>query len=141
MTDGPGAHPLLNPALSGVYRTPAHVEAVRHAVPPDALWVEIDASGVRSKDDLLEAFAAALGFPRDFGRNWDALADALQDLSWRSAPAYVLRVREGAAAARALGPEWATLIDVLSQTALYWKSRDTSFVAFIDHAAELPAWI
>jgi RNAse (barnase) inhibitor barstar len=141
MKDGTHAHPLLNPALSGVYRTPAHVEAVRHAVTSDALWVEVDASGVRSKSDLLDAFAAVLGFPREFGRNWDALADALQDLSWRPAKAYVLRVRDAAGAARALGLEWATLIEILSQTALYWKSRQTPFVAFIDDAAELPPWI
>lgn len=35
-----------------------------------------------SKAELLESFAAALRFPRWVGRNWDALADALGDLSW-----------------------------------------------------------
>ena len=37
---------------------------------------------VGSKAELLEGFAAALRFPRWVGRNWDALADALGDLSW-----------------------------------------------------------
>ena len=89
MKDGTHAHPLLNPALCGVYRTPAHVEAVRHAVTSDALWVEVDASRVRSKSDLLDAFAAVLGFPCGFGRNWDALADSLSDRS-TGAPEVVL---------------------------------------------------
>jgi hypothetical protein len=35
-----------------------------------------------SKAELLDEFARALEFPGWVGRNWDALADALGDLSW-----------------------------------------------------------
>lgn len=35
-----------------------------------------------SKVELLDGFASAMRFPRWVGRNWDALADALGDLSW-----------------------------------------------------------
>lgn len=35
-----------------------------------------------SKAALLDEVADALDFPRWVGRNWDALADALGDLSW-----------------------------------------------------------
>ena len=34
------------------------------------------------KAELLDEFARALEFPGWVGRNWDALADALGDLSW-----------------------------------------------------------
>src|SRR5690606_7438472 len=44
--------------------------------------VAIDLSGCRDKDEAFERFAAALRFPDWFGRNWDALADCLDDLSW-----------------------------------------------------------
>ena len=37
---------------------------------------------VAGKAELLEAVAGALEFPGWVGRNWDALADALRDLSW-----------------------------------------------------------
>ena len=37
---------------------------------------------VESKSALLDEFARALDFPDWVGRNWDALADALGDLSW-----------------------------------------------------------
>ena len=37
---------------------------------------------VAGKAELLAEFARALGFPGWVGRNWDALADALGDLSW-----------------------------------------------------------
>lgn len=45
--------------------------AAAHPVPP-----------VSGKAALLDAVAGALGFPEWVGRNWDALADALADLSW-----------------------------------------------------------
>jgi hypothetical protein len=105
-----------------------------------ALWVEADLSGVRSKSELLDAMAAVFGFPREFGRNWDALADALQDLSWLREDAYVLRLREASRAARALGAEWSTFVDVLSHVALYWQSREVPFVVFADDVTELPPW-
>jgi hypothetical protein len=35
-----------------------------------------------TKAELLDGFARALEFPGWVGRNWDALADALGDLSW-----------------------------------------------------------
>jgi Barstar (barnase inhibitor) len=37
---------------------------------------------VATKAELLAEFARALEFPGWVGRNWDALADALRDLSW-----------------------------------------------------------
>jgi hypothetical protein len=37
---------------------------------------------VASKAELLDEFARVLEFPGWVGRNWDALADALGDLSW-----------------------------------------------------------
>lgn len=77
----------------------------------------------------------------DFGRNWDALADVLQDLSWQAASAYVLHLRECAAASRALGRDWATLLEILAESAMYWKRRRKPFVVLVDDAAELPPWI
>jgi len=38
--------------------------------------------GVRSKQKLFSIYAAALRFPKYFGRNWDAFEECLGDLSW-----------------------------------------------------------
>ena len=132
---------VLTPARSGVYRTPVHQDAVRQARSENALWIDIDCSHVGSKSELLAAFAREAGFPPGFGGNWDALADALQDLSWRPAGAYAVRLVNGGRVAHALGPDWATFIEVLRQTAAYWKARGTAFVVFIDDASGLPSWI
>ena len=43
-----------------------------------------------SKAELLDAVAEALEFPAWTGRNWDALADALADLSWLPPGPHVL---------------------------------------------------
>jgi RNAse (barnase) inhibitor barstar len=141
MNEASKSHPLLSAARSGVYCTPAHVDAVKQAVAGQAHWVEVDVGGLRSKGELLDALAAAYGFPDTFGRNWDALADALSDLSWQRDRAYVLRLREAARPARALGADWATFIDVLAYAAREWQSREVPFVVFADDITELPRWI
>jgi hypothetical protein len=66
-----------------------------------------------SKPDVLERFAAALSFPDWVGRNWDALADALRDLSWGARPGAVLMV-DGTDELRARLPRDAeTLLEIL----------------------------
>jgi hypothetical protein len=42
----------------------------------------VDLEGATDKAGILEAFADGLAFPHWVGRNWDALDDALCDLSW-----------------------------------------------------------
>lgn len=130
----------LTPPQSGVYRTPVHVDAVRHSLAKDAAWLDLDLTHVGSKSELMDAFAKT-GVPDYFGRNWDALSDVLTDLAWHPAPAYVLRLVKGSAAARALGGDWATLIEILRHAADYWKAEATPFVVFVDDAGELPPWI
>jgi barstar (barnase inhibitor) len=133
---------LPAPALSGVYHAPAHVAAVRESLDKSgARWLEIDLSKARTKAGLMAALGRSITVPADFGHNWDALADVLQDLSWQSASAYVLHVRECAAASRALGRDWATLLEILAESAMYWKRRRKAFVVLVDDAAELPPWI
>ena len=133
--------PLLNSRRSGVYRAPQKLGSLRTAlVQDDSAWLEADLAQARTKAELLERLASACAFPATFGRNWDALADALQDMSWRPACAYVLHLRHAAAAAQALGADWATLLEVLSSSAMYWKEHGKAFVVFVDDAPELPQW-
>lgn len=133
--------PLLTPARSGVYRAPLHVDTVRQSAGEGALWLDFDLTGVRAKDELLETFSTTCGFPATFGRNWDALADALQDMSCCPATGYVLHLRHAGQAAQTLGVDWATLLDVLFECAGYWKAHEKPFIVFVDGSAELSPWI
>lgn len=42
----------------------------------------VDLSAALDKSAILATFAHGLGFPKWVGRNWDALDEALRDLSW-----------------------------------------------------------
>jgi hypothetical protein len=135
-------HPALNPARSGVYHAPAHIDAVRTLVTAEGgLWLEVELGRVRTSDELLQALAVALDFPATFGADWDALADVLQDLAWLHGDAYFVHLRDAGAPARALGRDWATLLQVLEATAHYWKAHGKPFVVLVDEVSELPPWI
>jgi RNAse (barnase) inhibitor barstar len=42
---------------------------------------ELDGAAMGTKPELMDHAAARLGFPGDFGRNWDALIDYLGDMA------------------------------------------------------------
>ncbi|WP_327313783.1 barstar family protein [Streptomyces sp. NBC_01235] len=76
----------------------------------------LDLDGVADKAALMDRCADALGLPDWFGRNWDALADSLTDLS---APPGGERlqivVRNWRPYAKARPAEWEIAEDVFSQ--------------------------
>jgi hypothetical protein len=124
---------------SGVYRAPDDMSRLRPLSHDAGLaWSEVDLNAFPGKQAALDAIASAVGAPAaTFGANWDALADVLQDLSWRAAPGHVLHLRGhwGASA-----DDRATLVEVLRASADYWRSRGKPFVVFVDGLAELPGW-
>jgi len=124
-----------------VYRTPGALSQLRtDAAAAGVAWFEVDVGRVHFKEQLLGALAAACGFPRTFGHNWDALADALQDFSSHPAKGYILHLKNGGAAARALKGDWFMLLEVLDETAIYWKDQGKFFIVFADDAPDLPKW-
>jgi RNAse (barnase) inhibitor barstar len=50
----------------------------------------LDGATITDAAGLLYGCAVALDFPGWYGRNWDALADCLRDLSWLPAGGYLL---------------------------------------------------
>jgi RNAse (barnase) inhibitor barstar len=76
----------------------------------------LDLDGVADKAGLMDRCADALGLPDWFGRNWDALADSLTDLS---APpggeGLRIVVRNWRPYAEARPQEWAIAQDVFAQ--------------------------
>ncbi|GAA0492006.1 barstar family protein [Streptomyces sp. NPDC046215] len=69
----------------GVYRLPPTDTAARvMSLAAEADWraSTLRLGGVTDKAAFLDRCATDLDFPEWFGRNWDALADCLTDLSW-----------------------------------------------------------
>ncbi|MGW7455803.1 barstar family protein, partial [Streptomyces sp. NPDC054787] len=100
--------------------------------------LRLDLDGVRGKAELMARCGDALRLPDWFGGNWDALADAVRDLSWLPVP--VPRGAEGADAADAAGwlvvvtswrrfaearPEdWEILVEILEEAVSFWRERE-----------------
>ncbi|MBI3687202.1 MAG: barstar family protein [Actinobacteria bacterium] len=67
--------------MSRPERVPGPLRAVLLAVGAAGCTPRV-VSGPASKAEFLDAVAEAFAFPPWFGRNYDALADCLADLSW-----------------------------------------------------------
>lgn len=86
--------------------------------------VRLDLDGVRSKAELMRRCGDALGVPEYFGANWDALADALRDLSWLpAAPGRLLAVTSWRGYAEARPADWETLREVLEEAVDFWRAE------------------
>lgn len=86
--------------------------------------IHIDGSAVSTKADYLQAWCDAAAFPDTFGHNWDALADALTDLSWLHASGYVVLVEGLDDAAEGAATGW----EIMSEACDSWADDGTPFV-------------
>ncbi|MBT2385160.1 barstar family protein [Streptomyces sp. ISL-11] len=76
---------LLGTTPPGIYRLPPADTPDRvMSLAAEADWraATLHLGGVTGKTAFLDRCATDLEFPEWFGRNWDALADCLTDLSW-----------------------------------------------------------
>lgn len=93
--------------------------------------LRIDLRNCVDKQDALDRFARALNFPDWFGGNWDALADALGDLSWLPAVGYLLLVEHAVGWREQDGENFDIAIDILNEAANGWSERDVAFWALL----------
>jgi hypothetical protein len=115
---------LQNVKEAGVYRLNCPLGDLRTSADDCGFTVfEANLAASRSKGELLAELARAIAAPDWFGHNWDALADALGDLSWKKAPGYVL-VLHGDAPAESM------LNDILEAAVSFWKLQGKSFWVF-----------
>lgn len=87
--------------------------------------VRLDLDGVRSKAELMRRCGGALRVPEWFGGNWDALADALRDLSWLpDAPGRLVAVTSWRGFAGARPGDWETLVEILEEAVEFWREGE-----------------
>ncbi|GHJ38920.1 barstar family protein [Streptomyces sp. TS71-3] len=92
----------------------------------------LDLAGVTGKAAFLERCARALDAPGWFGRNWDALADGLKDLSWLpAAPGRLLLAVGWQEYAAAQPAEWVTAQEVFAEAEAHWSGRPEGFAVLL----------
>ena len=115
---------LRNVNEAGVYRLNCSLRDLRESVDDCRFDLfEADLAEAHGKGEVLAELARVIAAPDWFGHNWDALADALGDLSWRKSPGYVLLLH-----GEATGEEM--LNDILDATVAFWKLQDKPFWVF-----------
>ena len=88
---------------------------IGHAKDRTALFAELD---------------RALKLPEHFGRNWDALADVMEDRDWLGKRGRVI-VFTGTTTYRRDHPnDWSTLEEILAEACEFWKERHVAFWVF-----------
>jgi RNAse (barnase) inhibitor barstar len=126
---------------SGVYRTPAHVAALRkEAGKAGFQWFDVPLQAVSGKKQFFAVCAKQLKLPSYFGGNWDALADCVRDFSWVSGAGYVLHISGSEKFSQAAPDEYQTALAVLREAAEFWKEKSVPFMVFVDAAGDLPAF-
>jgi Barstar (barnase inhibitor) len=118
---------------AGAYRLNCLPDELRAAVAQVGFALfEVDLAAAQGKGEFLAAVAHAISAPDWFGHNFDALADALGDLSWRPAPGYVLLLRNGGDALGLGAAEHGIVMSIFADVARYWKSQGKPFWIFFD---------
>ena len=116
---------------AGLYMVTCQLDDVRAAAKEAGFVLfDVDLSGIHSKSEFLAAIAKTIEAPEWFGKNWDALADALSDLSWKNAPGYVLLLVNSTANFNLLGNDHDVAKDILETTVDYWKTQGKPFWVF-----------
>jgi len=116
---------------AGLYIATCELDDVRAAAKDAGLVLfDVDLSSVHSKSEFMAAIAKQIEAPEWFGKNWDALADALGDLSWKNAPGYVLLLVHSTEHFNLLKNDHDVARDILETTVDYWKTQGKPFWVF-----------
>lgn len=131
---------LTDPAMAGIYRVPARLSVAavtRRIASTDVRFALLSGNVITDKATLLRAAAAALAFPPYFGRNWDAFADCLTDLSWLPAPGHAILYDNPAPLIRQSPQDWATTMEIFGAAAERWRVAGVPFTLLLRRAAGL----
>lgn len=125
------AQQLGNLESAGSYTLGCSVDELREACSEAGFALfDADLKGIKGKQNLLSVLAQAASFPPEFGVNWDALADALCDLSWHEASGYVLLLRNASDTLGLSANDREIAQDLLADTVVYWRQHKKPFWVF-----------
>lgn len=101
----------------------------------------VDLGRAADKDALLAAIARALKFPEWFGRNFDALADCLGDMSWAPADGYLVMLEHCDGIHGQAEPEFVATLQLFQQAAEDWRQEGLPFWCLVEMQADGIAWL
>ncbi len=90
----------------------------------------VNLTHAKDRASLFAELDRALKLPDHFGHNWDALADVLEDRDWLGKSGRVIAIAGAGSYKRQHPTDWATLEDILSEAAEFWKERHVAFWTF-----------
>lgn len=119
----------------GLYVWQSHLPPadVAHAA-EHARWraFVLDGRSICDKDALLDRMAASCGFPSTFERNWGALTDCLNDLSWAAPARGFLLLYEGwGMLARSEPESWSAARRAIEGACAHWAGTSTPFAVLL----------
>jgi len=91
----------------------------------------LDLRGVSGKAALLEAWGESVEVPQWVGRNWDAMDEAVRDLSWARAERYVVIVTGGGELASVEPKSWQMTLDILRTGVAEWETRGVPMLVLV----------
>jgi hypothetical protein len=125
------AKQLDNPQAAGVYSLGCGVDELCEAVDSAGFKLfDVELKGIKGKQNLLDVVARSAAFPSGFGANWDALADALCDLSWQTSAGYVLLMRNASDTLGLSANDREIVQNILADTVVYWQQHRKPFWIF-----------
>jgi hypothetical protein len=124
---------LLQRQDAGVYFLPeTDIDELTEAAAVNRFaCLRVDLRGCADKGALLDRLALALSLPPHFGRNWDALADALGDLRSGDVPGVVLLLERSGRLRHEATDDFKRAMEVLQSACREWAGRGVPFWAFI----------
>jgi RNAse (barnase) inhibitor barstar len=128
---------LLEQNRGGVWFLPNHVEpkALQGlAKRSDFAFFHIDGKNIARKEQLMNAAATALHFPKHFGNNWDALEECLTDLEWVDAEGYVIYYDHIDGLLETHPDQFETLVEILRDAVASWKEDGAAMVVLLSGA-------
>jgi hypothetical protein len=125
----------VSPGIYRLTQPTAAAEIARRAAQHGWRFARLDGRQIASKAAFLAAFAAALEFPAYFGRNWDALADSVRDLSWAPAERGYLALYEDAGVFAAAAPaDFTVALEILRSAVASWRETATPMTILLRRA-------
>jgi RNAse (barnase) inhibitor barstar len=89
-----------------------------------------------SKKEFMDQATRVFGFPDYFGKNWDAFADCLTDMSWVGRNGFLIVYSDCRQFADRSPEDFDTAIEIFKEAADFWKKEGKTFLVLFHDSTE-----